>query len=105
MPVYLYEHLKKGCKLGKEFELEQPITDEALPNCPQCGRKVRRLICPPMTIKSPTSDTDLKNMGFTKLVKRDKGVYENVTARDGESRIVEAGKPDTLPDLGKTISD
>ncbi len=106
MPVYLYDHEKgKGCELGKEFEVEQPITDEALKKCPKCGRKVRRLITPPMTIKSPHSDSDLKSMGFTKLVKRDKGVYENVTATDGESKIFEAGKPETMPDIKKKITD
>lgn len=105
MPIYLYEHLKKGCKLGKEFEIEQPIKDKALAKCPGCGKKVRRLICPPMSIKSPTSNSDLKNMGFTKLVKRDKGVYENVTATDKESKIFEAGKPETMPDLKSKIRD
>ena len=106
MPVYVYEHDKgEGCRLGREFEVDQPITDEALAKCPACGGRVRRLICPPMTIRSATSDSDLKGMGFTKLVKRDKGVYENVTAADGESRIFEAGKPETLPDLRKKIKD
>ena len=36
-------------------------------------------------------------MGFTKLVKRDDGVYENVTRLPGESRYMEKGKADTLP--------
>ena len=44
-------------------------------------------------------------MGFTKLVKRDDGVYENVTARDGDSRYVVRDKTDTLPNLKKTIRD
>ena len=43
--------------------------------------------------------------GFTKLVKRDDGVYENVTARNGDSRYMERGKPETVPDLSKTITD
>ncbi|MGF1491809.1 MAG: zinc ribbon domain-containing protein [Microcoleaceae cyanobacterium] len=42
---------------------------------------VRRCInAPSLTI--PTSNMDYKNAGFTKLVKRDQGVYENVTAQD-----------------------
>jgi predicted nucleic acid-binding Zn ribbon protein len=54
---------------------------------------VRRLLSAPRLIK-PTSDTDYKSQGFSKYVKRDEGVYENVTAKDGESRIVNReGKP------------
>ena len=48
---------------------------------------VRRLLSAPRLIK-PTSDSDYKNQGFSKYVKRDEGVYENVTAADCESRIV-----------------
>lgn len=106
MPVYVYEHKdEKGCDIGNAFEVEQPITDAALEKCPNCGGAVFRVIQPPMTVKHNYSNTDLKDMGFTKLVKRDKGVYENVTSRDGESRIVKAGRPETLPDLKKTITD
>jgi hypothetical protein len=39
------------------------------------------------------------------LVKRDDGVYENVTARGDDSRYMERGKPGTVPDLSKTITD
>ncbi|MEZ2236263.1 zinc ribbon domain-containing protein [Microcoleus sp.] len=54
---------------------------------------VRRLLSAPRLMK-PTSDTEYKNQGFSKYVKRDEGVYENVTASDGESRIVNReGKP------------
>lgn len=42
---------------------------------------VRRLLGSPM-LSIPTSNADYRNAGFTKLVKRDKGVYENVTAQD-----------------------
>jgi hypothetical protein len=49
---------------------------------------VRRLVSVP-SLMVPTSDNDYKSLGMTKLVKRDQGVYENVTAKDGESRIVE----------------
>ena len=106
MPSYVYGHVdEKGCDLGAEFEVEQPITDEPLSTCPRCGRPIRRLISPPMSIRSTRSDGDLRNMGFTKLVRRDKGVYENVTASDGEGRIIDAGKPETLPDIRKKIGD
>ena len=48
---------------------------------------------------------NLKQKGFTKLVKRDSGVYENVTARNGDSRLVHLDNPKTLPNLKKTIRD
>lgn len=104
MPVYEYEHVGKGCKLGREFDWTQPITDKAMKQCPECGRAVNRLISLP-NIATPTTDTELKSMGFTKLVKRDTGVYENVTRTGSESRYMEADKPGTLPDLKRKIRD
>ncbi len=53
----------------------------------------------------PKSSTEQKNLGFTKLVRRDKGVYENVTATDGESKLMKADDPSTMPNLSKKISD
>ncbi len=54
---------------------------------------VQRLLSVPSLI-TPTSDTDYKNLGFQKLVKRDQGVYEDVTAKEGQSRFVDRqGKP------------
>ena len=53
----------------------------------------------------PKTNAELKNMGFTKLVRRDKGVYENVTATEGESRIVNPDDPKTMPNFKKKIAD
>ncbi len=53
----------------------------------------------------PTGNSTLKEKGFTKLVKRDEGVYENVTANDGEARYMKAGDAETLPHLHKKIGD
>ncbi|CAN0496777.1 unnamed protein product, partial [Phaeothamnion confervicola] len=47
----------------------------------------------------------LKNQGFTKLVKRDKGVYENVTATGSEQRYMKAGDASSMPHLHKKIGD
>lgn len=89
MPTYEYEHEGDGCALGKRFEHRQSIKEPALTACPDCGKPVRRLIS--RTFASvPKSDRQMKEAGFTKLVRRDKGVYENVTAREGEKRIVTA---------------
>lgn len=104
MPVYEYEHELEACGLGERFELTQSITSAKLGECPQCGGPIKRLISL-VAISTPKTSSDLKNMGFTKLVRRDKGVYENVTATGKESRIWDASKPETMPDLKSKIRD
>ncbi len=104
MPVYEYEHIGKGCSIGKQFEVTQSIASDKLTKCPECGRKVKRLISL-VAINTPKTNSDLKSHGFTKLVKRDDGVYENVTATNKESRIWDASKPETMPDLKSKIGD
>ena len=104
MPIYEYEHLEKPCILGKSFEVKQSIHDKVLTQCPTCGGHLRKLIsC--INISTPKTNSELRDLGFTKLVKRDDGVYENVTARNKDSRLVIRDKPETLPDLKKTIRD
>lgn len=56
-------------------------------------------------IAVPVFNSELKNSGFTKLVKRDHGVYENVTATDGEKRYMKAGDKDSVPHFNKKVSD
>lgn len=105
MPMYQYE-CEGGtkCPSGGVFEIRQSMKDDRLAECPYCGKPVERLISP-ANINSPTSDSDLKGKGFAKLVRRDNGVYENVTALDGESKIWDARKPETMPDIKRRISD
>jgi len=105
MPIYEYEHLEEtDCSLGKIFEIKQSIKDDPLTECPQCHTKVRKRISR-ININCPKTNTDVRDMGFTKLVKRDDGVYENVTQRGDDNRYVVHGQPNTLPDLSKIISD
>lgn len=104
MPVYEYEHLKKPCTLGKIFDFRQSIDDPQLTSCPNCSGPVQKLISR-TNISCPKTNGELRDLGFTKLVKRDDGVYENVTARNSDSRYMVKGKPETIPDLSKTISD
>ncbi len=66
---------------------------------------VRKVHSVPPGIAVPVGNAGLKNMGFTKLVKRDDGVYENVTRTGKESRYMRAGDPNTLPEIHKKISD
>ena len=103
MPVYEYEHLEKPCELGHIFDFRQSIDDAQLKKCPGCSGPVQKLISR-TNISCPKTNSELRDLGFTKLVKRDDGVYENVTARGDDSRYMERGKPGTIPDLTKTIS-
>lgn len=104
MPIYQYRHASAPCELGEVFEIEQSMRDEKLAVCPKCNGEVRRLISR-VFVATPKTNSDLKNMGFTKLVKRDDGVYENVTRTDRESRYYDSRKPETMPDLKSKISD
>ena len=104
MPIYEYEHTGDPCDIGAAFEISQSIQDAPLDACPVCGGPVRKLISR-VAVSTPKGNAQLKDLGFTKLVRRDDGVYENVTRRDGESRYMVRGKPETIPDVKKIIRD
>jgi len=104
MPVYEYEHQEEPCTLGKVFDFRQTLSEEQLTRCPQCSGPVQKIISR-INISCPKTNSELRDLGFTKLVKRDDGVYENMTSRDGDSRYMVRGKPETIPNLGKTISE
>lgn len=104
MPQYVYECENPDCPCGGTFSEYQSIHDDALEKCPHCGKKVSRVIFP-VGLSTPTGDSELKDKGFAKLVRRDKGVYENVTAMDHESRYYRADKPETMPDIRKRVGD
>ena len=65
---------------------------------------VRQEITAP-AISVPVSNERLKELGFTKLVRRDEGVYENVTALDHEKRYFKRDDKDSVPDLRRRIDD
>ena len=104
MPIYEYEHYGEGCEQGKRFELKQSIYSEKFTHCPYCGKKVRRLISL-VSVNTPKGNSDLKNMGFTKLVKRDDGVYENMTRTGTEKRYMSPGDLASMPDFRKKLGD
>ena len=90
MAWYFYQHtsdVSDHCQLGNVFEIERAMSDSPLACCPACGQPVQRLYSAP-NVHSPVADSTLRNAGFSKLVRREKGVYENVTAQDSEKRIV-----------------
>ena len=66
---------------------------------------VKRIIKSAPGVAVTTFNSELKNAGFTKLVRRDDGVYENVTALDQEQRYMQRGNPDSLPHLHKKVGD
>ncbi|MFT4560677.1 MAG: hypothetical protein ACI9BW_000411 [Gammaproteobacteria bacterium] len=65
---------------------------------------VRKVLSAP-SISVPMGNSKLKEVGFTKLVKRDNGVYENVTRTGDEKRYMKAGQADSMPHLHKKIGD
>ena len=65
--------------------------------------RILRGVAPGVAV--PVFNSELKNVGFTKLVKRDHGVYENVTAVDGEKRYMKAGDKDSVPHIKKKVQD
>ncbi|MBX7245185.1 MAG: hypothetical protein K1X53_06780 [Candidatus Sumerlaeaceae bacterium] len=112
MPIYEY-HCPAN---GTVVEVLHPMADRVetwgrlcelasleLGNTP-ADSPVEKLIYAP-GISTPAGDTRLKELGFTKLVKRDTGVYENVTASGTESRYMNANDPSTMPHLKKKIKD
>ncbi len=96
MPRYDYEPVDGHCSFcGGRFELAQSMSEPALTECPMCDKKVRRLISAP-ALKIERSNAELRDLGFTKLQKRQDGTYENLTPRPGEPKIVDPRKPGGL---------
>ena len=59
----------------------------------------------PPAVSVSVFNSELKDKGFTKLVKRDDGVYENVTAIDGEERYMKRGDAGSRPHINKKVGD
>ncbi len=66
---------------------------------------VKRVIRKAPGVTVPKFNSELRNLGFTKLEKRDEGVYENVTAIDSEKKYMKRGDPTSLPDFKRKIAD
>jgi hypothetical protein len=63
------------------------------------------LVVYPPALSFPKGNVALRDMGFSKLVRRDSGVYENVTAREGQTKVVSEDTPAAGLNLGSSISD
>ena len=96
MPRYEYEHQGKACNQGRVIEVSQTMADEPLEECPHCGGPVKKIKSRPNE-NTPKTDSELRDLGFTKLVRREDGNYENVTARSGDSKVMVPGDPSTVP--------
>ncbi|MFP6806503.1 MAG: hypothetical protein VB957_04885 [Pseudomonadales bacterium] len=66
---------------------------------------VHKVIMTPPMANTPKGNSYLKNQGFTKLVKRSDGTYENVTRTGTEKRFLDPKDPSSMPHLHKKISD
>lgn len=65
---------------------------------------IERLLFP-VGVSTPQTNSELKNMGFTKLVKRDDGVYENVTRTNNDQKYMVKGDSSTVPSFKGKITD
>lgn len=76
MPLYEYEHVKeKGPSCSDTFECEHSI-QQRLELCPVCGLPVRKRVVRFGVAENVLGASNLKEKGFQKWVRRDKGVYE-----------------------------
>ncbi len=66
---------------------------------------VHKVFTTPPMANTPTGDSELKNSGWTKLVKRSDGTYENVTRTGTEKRFLDPKDPASMPHLHKKIGD
>lgn len=77
MPIYEYKHTNgtpENCV--ERVEVFQSMSERALDVCPKCGEPVERVISLFNGQVDKLGSANLREKGFTKLVRRDKGVYE-----------------------------
>lgn len=85
---------------GELCYVAQILPGDTSPSAP-----IERVIRSAPGIAVVESDRELRDQGFTKLVRRDDGVYENVTAVEGESRFMVRGRKETIPHVHKKVGD
>lgn len=94
----IHDKLKSWGEVCKLAEIEPGDTPLTAP--------VERLVSAP-NLAFPTGDSQLKSQGFTKLVRRSDGNYENVTATGDDARVVSRDDPTAIDklNLSKKIGD
>ena len=98
MPIYVYRCLDTNEVLEVFHPMSRTLSTwgelcevaQCDPGTTAANAPVKRLITAPGGVVVLKSDSDYKSMGFTKLVRRSKGLYENVTANEGEQRFIQA---------------
>lgn len=76
MPLYEYEHVEvKGESCAAVFEFAHSIS-EPLSACPTCGHPVRKRVTRFGVGENLLSASNIKDKGFQRWVRKDKGVYE-----------------------------
>ena len=75
MPLYLYAHDDDPGHCEDPFEV-LARQGEGLATCPQCGLNVHKVPASFMAAKDVLSTANIKDKGFQRLRRRDKGVYE-----------------------------
>jgi len=81
MPIYVYSHDEASGATGRPacpdpFERIESVSAPALATCPACGRPVRRVPAGFAYRKNVLAASNLKEKGFTRLTRRDRGAYE-----------------------------
>ena len=108
MPTYVYVCEANGAQVEVFHSMSEGLETWG-ELCELAGREpgdtpldapVSRQIFAP-AVQTPRGDAELKNLGFKKLVRRDEGVYENVTATEKDSRYVDANDPGSKVDIPK----
>ena len=91
MPVYGYR-----CSRGHHFEVHQPITDQPLTQCPECGAPVTRVFYPVGII--------FKGGGFYKTDSRGPSSDGSVTPAEAktDTKAKTDAKAKTTPDSGSS---
>jgi predicted nucleic acid-binding Zn ribbon protein len=76
MPVYDYQHLESpGADCRPVFEHSHGI-NERLACCPICGVPVKKVVSRFSHHVDPLVTSNIKEKGFRRFRRRDKGVYE-----------------------------
>lgn len=85
MPLYEYAPTAGHCaQCAGGFEVFQRIADEKLTQCPHCGQPCERQISRvALGGKYSTSESAIKNSGFTRYQKAENGVYERTAGSGG----------------------
>ena len=94
MPLYVYQVIETDGSEGEVFEVLQEMSEPALTQHPENGKRVQRLLGMPSTMRKfapgNLSNQKLERLGFTRYERSGQGTYEK-TAGAGPRTIT---KPD-----------